>query len=179
MYTAFARSGGCSSHASATQYVNIADSIRTPVVSISGRSGDTLRSSEIGSSYVWYLNTNQLVTTNVPWLHVYIWGTYTVQVVRNGCTSALSSPVTQIEHDKYLSALQLYPNPANSTFNLHLPEGTLHQVTLLDFLGRQVHTQKVEGASTTLDIAHLPAGAYLCRITTSTGTLVRKLSVEH
>ena len=71
--------------------------------------------------------------------------------------------------------LSLYPNPASDRVTLHLAAGTTG-IALLDLSGREVLTlTDVQEAVVTLDISSLPAGIYLLRSLTPTGTDVQQL----
>jgi hypothetical protein len=78
----------------------------------------------------------------------------------------------------------LYPNPATGCTTLELPAGlgsTSITATLVDALGRTARTITLpaQGAqSHTLDLRALPAGVYALRMSTSAGTIVKKLTVE-
>ncbi len=78
----------------------------------------------------------------------------------------------------------LYPNPATGSTTLELPAGldsAAITATLVDALGRTARTLTLPAQRTpthTLDLRALPAGVYALRLSTSAGTIVKKLTVE-
>jgi hypothetical protein len=78
----------------------------------------------------------------------------------------------------------LYPNPAKTNAFVELPAslGRLAvTATLVDALGRVVRTVVLPAqgsAAHSLDLHELPTGVYALRLTTSTGTIVKRLTVE-
>ncbi len=52
-------------------------------------------------------------------------------------------------------------------------------VEVMDMAGRTVSSESaVMGSELTLDVHRLPAGGYTVRVTTATGTAMRRLAVE-
>lgn len=95
-YTVQIQDGNCTSAASTGVVVNVSAIPATPTIAgnttyCSGTAGSTLSSSVTGDSYIWTGSTvtSQSITAAA--------GTYTVQVVENACTSAVSAPVTTAE----------------------------------------------------------------------------------
>jgi len=78
----------------------------------------------------------------------------------------------------------LYPNPAKTTAFLELPASLGRQAvtaTLVDALGRVVRTVTLpaQGAQAhQLDLHELTTGVYALRLSTSAGTIVKRLTVE-
>jgi hypothetical protein len=78
----------------------------------------------------------------------------------------------------------LYPNPATGSTTLALPASlgsAAITATLVDALGRTARTLTLPAQGTpthTLDLRALPAGVYALRLSTSAGTIVKKLTVE-
>jgi hypothetical protein len=77
----------------------------------------------------------------------------------------------------------LYPNPAQTQVAIELPLSLSRQpvtAALLDALGRMVRQQVLPagGATHLMPLADLATGVYSLRLTTETGTVVKKLVVE-
>lgn len=74
--------------------------------------------------------------------------------------------------------LLMYPNPAISVLNIEFP-GSLNEPGLLSLFNTQGRmAQQVEistGETSTINIGHLPAGIYFCRITTGNSVIVKKI----
>jgi hypothetical protein len=72
----------------------------------------------------------------------------------------------------------LSPNPANGAVRLECAEPMLG-VEVLDMAGRTVSSESgVMSSELVLDVHALPAGVYTVRVTTATGTGLRRLAVE-
>ena len=81
--------------------------------------------------------------------------------------------------------LSLFPNPAHATATVLLPPihgAAIARLTLLDALGRTLHTQTVAlpaaGLRHELNLTGLPAGLYALRVTAGGSTAIRWLVVE-
>ncbi|GAA4354289.1 hypothetical protein GCM10023185_15920 [Hymenobacter saemangeumensis] len=100
------------------------------------------------------------------------------QVDTDGQTSV--SPVRSVALPGELAAAKvlLYPNPATSTVTLslaQLPDG-MCQVQIFGLAGKQVRTLALPAGQThELDINGLPAGVYLVKVQSATGTQTQRL----
>jgi hypothetical protein len=76
-------------------------------------------------------------------------------------------------------ALSLYPNPANSVITLETRSGLkMQSVTVLNAVGAAVlHLDHPGTRKESIDISLLPSGAYMIRINTDAGIIVRRLQV--
>ena len=83
--------------------------------------------------------------------------------------------VTGID-DINTSAINLYPNPANTTVTVDGIEGEA-LVTIVDMNGRTVFSEKTV-SSITIDLGGMAKGAYFVRITGENSSAIRKLIVK-
>lgn len=76
------------------------------------------------------------------------------------------------------TAFQMYPNPANSTLQVVLPnvESTT-QIQIQDLQGKTMFSKQIDD-SQTLDISRLPAGMYLIRLQQGSNLHTKKLMIE-
>jgi len=76
--------------------------------------------------------------------------------------------------------VQVYPNPATSQLIVSLGQTPAAdtELTLQDMTGRAVVRQSAKNAQTALNVTGLPAGLYLLRITTPTGTQTKKIVIN-
>jgi hypothetical protein len=82
-----------------------------------------------------------------------------------------------VEEAKQENAIVIYPNPASSILNFDT-KGSSEQITtieLFDLHGRMVAGKLPAGFKSTLEIAHLPSGIYLARVTTNQQVMVKKV----
>ena len=92
-------------------------------------------------------------------------------VYRRGDFNSLS------EKEEY--AIEIYPNPASDRINL-TSEQPLESASLIDISGRTVFVRSLNfDKSCSLDVAELPKGYYVIKLTTSSGNQVtRKVVIE-
>jgi hypothetical protein len=75
-----------------------------------------------------------------------------------------------------LDLVQVFPNPATEVLQVTLPEGQSHTLTLFSVTGqRAVITQRTTAGQVALDVADLPAGAYLLHVQHHAGQVVRQI----
>ncbi len=80
-------------------------------------------------------------------------------------------------------AMRIMPNPVADVLNLsvELDRSTDATITLADLSGRVLHIQDYPAMTSrrlTYPVAHLPAGTYLARLATQSGTLTKKFVVQ-
>ncbi|MDX5423351.1 MAG: T9SS type A sorting domain-containing protein [Hymenobacteraceae bacterium] len=74
--------------------------------------------------------------------------------------------------------LVVYPNPASDFITIEQPARILvREVQLLNSYGQLVFTSEVRDRVLRVDVRHLPAGVYFLRLTSTNGTVVKKVSV--
>lgn len=102
-------------------------------------------------------------------------------------TAGFSLP-TVLSSNKRLSEqmLEVYPNPARDqvVVRTQVSSKTAVSVQLLTLMGQVVRTQSVSAASlqqngATVNTAELANGVYVVRLTTSEGTITKKVAVQH
>ena len=92
--------------------------------------------------------------------------------------------VTSVDHNPLPdNAVDVYPNPTNSQFNveLNLSEAVNTTVTLADINGKVIQTndyEKVQTEKYPINVSDLPAGTYIIRVATEIGTSTRKVVVQ-
>jgi hypothetical protein len=80
------------------------------------------------------------------------------------------------------STMQVYPNPARGSFNLHLASTAARTATVVlrDVTGRVVltQTQPLTGTDLAVDATALKAGLYMVQVTTPETTQVSRVVVQ-
>ncbi|MBK9150616.1 MAG: T9SS type A sorting domain-containing protein [Saprospiraceae bacterium] len=90
-------------------------------------------------------------------------GEYAVDILFKGCvfsTNCVRVEITGTDDISY-TQVRLFPNPANHTLNLELPQDGYIRITGLD--GKLLQSQKVQAGLQTLDISTLTSGSYILR----------------
>lgn len=76
---------------------------------------------------------------------------------------------------------KIFPNPADKSFMLSLPEGTNTnemRIEMYDMSGKMVHSQKISSIITSIDVTDLPAGNYSLAILTKEAIISRKITLK-
>ena len=72
----------------------------------------------------------------------------------------------------------MFPNPVANVLNVILPEGNVHELTLMSVSGQTVvASQSAVGGRVAWDVSALPAGAYLLKISNDQGWIVRQVMI--
>jgi len=96
----------------------------------------------------------------------------------NGQISKIKGEVLSIDDVENLN-LRLFPNPADDKVTIQLQDGLLQEVAIMDLKGSTLFTEK-HTATTTLEISTdgFASGMYLVKITTDSGTAIKKLLIQ-
>jgi hypothetical protein len=90
---------------------------------------------------------------------------YWVKTVKNGCTqkSYRVKPTGIVEINTAEIALKLFPNPASQFVNVEISTTDYNNMKLevFNMLGQQIGAESVSGSTSQIDVAALPAGAYI------------------
>jgi hypothetical protein len=77
------------------------------------------------------------------------------------------------------NALNLYPNPANSTLNVAVPVQDASLLRIIDLQGKVWSSQPIiEPGKISVDVSSLPQGFYLAEAATPSGPVVQRFCVE-
>ena len=75
--------------------------------------------------------------------------------------------------------LRLYPNPANSVFNVEAPEMGNSMVSVMDVQGKVVFAGAMESGKLTMNVADWSEGVYVVKVSGNEKTLNSKIVVRH
>ena len=82
----------------------------------------------------------------------------------------------------------LFPNPTNSTFNIHIlnEENKTYALELYNVMGQLIASEKIEHNILTLSTQNLSQGVYICKVSEinlqgqkQTGSLTKRIIVQH
>lgn len=69
--------------------------------------------------------------------------------------------------------LNIYPNPATAQVHIQVEgDAAVHEVILMDIVGRQIADIKIQGSSTSFDVSKLAPGQYIFQAVDEVGTIV-------
>ncbi len=96
----------------------------------------------------------------------------------NTLTILVEDPSGIQETDDAISAVLLYPNPANSKVTLSYTDGPILSARIFNILGAEVY--RISGTyarEQVIDVQQLANGIYLVHVETDNGVVVRKLNI--
>jgi hypothetical protein len=79
------------------------------------------------------------------------------------------------DSDIAIDNIVLFPNPASNGFTVVSPKSILKSIEVFDVLGRKVILTKSNALTQRVDITSLKSAAYLVKITTQDGIVVKQL----
>ena len=174
---AYTTADGCDSLVALTLTVT---TVNTGIV----LSGNTLTAAAGNATYQW-MNCITQQPVNGATSATYtpaVTGSYAVQVTQNGCTAqseCVAVTVVSTQEAVLNIAWNIQPNPAVSEVFVTMTEPTSQTlfVSVLDITGRQIMIQQVGIGATIdqLDVAGLPEGIYLIKLSDSRGSAVKRL----
>ncbi|MFK8006955.1 MAG: PKD domain-containing protein [Saprospiraceae bacterium] len=148
---------------------------------------DFNNNSNFGDSFEWLFGDGNMSLENSP-NHTYdTSGLYVIQlVVTNGCgtdtlTQEILIDITGIEDVTFLGKFDLYPNPNNGDFTLHLEGQPMDEleVSLYNILGQQIFREQIDFTSGQLikdyKLSHLAAATYILHIRSDNQMIHRKV----
>jgi len=71
--------------------------------------------------------------------------------------------------------VKIYPNPFNADLNITLNEFNNTTISIINIVGKEVVRKKVTSYISKIDLAHLPIGFYLIRISSNENTFTQKV----
>jgi hypothetical protein len=127
-------------------------------------------SPSIGSSFANF--GSLMLTYAVPSGATYLLGA--------GFLASLAAPtITATASGKTAESMGLFPNPAHGRATVQLPAGAgPATLTVLDALGRPVHTQTTTGSQAELDLSGLTPGLYAVRVQAGGTAATQRLVVK-
>ncbi len=148
---------------------------------------DFTNNSNFGDSYEWIFGDGNTSIENSPNYTYDTSGLYTIQlIVTNNCgtdtmTQEIFIDVTGVEDVTFLEKFDLYPNPNNGDFTLHIEGQPLDmlQVSLFNVLGQQIFQEQVDFSSGQLikdyELSRLAAATYILQIKSENQMIHRKV----
>lgn len=74
-----------------------------------------------------------------------------------------------------LDDIRTYPNPVNNKINIDLQKDGVYQVSVLSLVGTILVTKNTSSSSVSIDIANLPKGSYLLKVTSENQSTTKTL----
>ena len=172
--------GGCENTSDAVR-VRLREEIPPEIT----RTGDVLSTTPKAVAYQWFREDARMPGATTPTLQLPGTGRYAVEIV-DSCGRTLRSgdfPVSVLDAGVLTAAtpsLWLYPEPASDRLTLHVRgvQGPL-RAELIDLLGRRKLLRRFDGGGMRqLDVAALPRGVYILRLTHADGAMLRRVLLE-
>lgn len=162
-----------------TASVTVQSIIRSSDAMLAGSSKGLYYSTNQGSN--WQLASGGMQDSNVTAVMVTsdnhgLVGTNGGDIYRSNKTL---TALLDVKTSETSSPLVLYPNPVNSVLHLAYGEPDDIEVTMLDWLGREVLRRDVRANERIdLDVRFLPSGTYTVLVDAQKGRIIRHLSIE-
>lgn len=128
--------------------------------------GNSLTSSETGTSYQWFLNGNPIASSNLVTIPITTNGNYVVEVTYiNGC-SKTSAPytVTGVGIERYeFNNFNVFPNPTKGLLNIKGANLKGKTIEVYSVVGKQVALLTLNNDDT-INLTNLSEGVYFVKV---------------
>ncbi len=143
-----------------------------------------------GFTYKWKKNTVYISGATHKNFTATTAGTYKLQVTNSsGCSKTSSGEVVSVpcrdnnsftEENDQATGFTLFPNPSTGAFTIQFEEtpAELIQIYIKDVMGKVIEMLETKEETILVDRPDLASGIYFITATSSTGTFVRKISME-
>ena len=71
-----------------------------------------------------------------------------------------TAPPTGVK-DIYYNGISIYPNPSNGEISIDIADFNAYDLSVLDILGKEVYSEKINGNKFKINLSHLEKGVYL------------------
>lgn len=99
--------------------------------------------------------------------------------VQTVCDSAIAIQFTNSINNYINSNIHTYPNPADATVKISLPQIMEGNFNILNQLGQVIYSQKLSGNSAVLNTETIASGNYIIQINTDSGIYHKQLIIQH
>lgn len=103
---------------------------------------------------------------------------YIVYFKKNGVVCGSEIIVGTAEHSALEPLFSIFPNPAKNSLTLEAEKNSVGTVTIFNLTGQEVHSEKMIGQRSTLDLSELKAGIYLLQLVSGDKVEVKKIIKE-
>ena len=148
---------------------------------------DFANNSNFGNSYEWIFGDGNTNLENSPNYTYDTSGLYTIQlIVTNDCgidtmTQEILIDITGVDDVTFLEKLDLYPNPNNGDFTLHIEGQPMDEleISLYNVLGQRIFHDRIDFTSGQLikdyELSRLAAATYILQIKSENKMIHRKV----
>jgi hypothetical protein len=91
--------------------------------------------------------------------------------------STLRQDVLQNDESSFENTVSIYPNPAKDMIKMD-SKSDIQRVEIFDIIGNRVADISQVPADRMVNISSLKHGMYICRMNTSAGIVIKKLTIE-
>lgn len=126
------------------------------------------------ASHIKHATENSVETWNDLSVVVFIQDAITKEVLQSATFPIALTGVESIEQN-----LSLYPNPANSVFNVNASEMGSAIIIVTDLQGKVVYNGQLEAGKTSMTVSDWSEGVYLVKVSGNDKVLTSKMVVRH
>lgn len=100
---------------------------------------------------------------------------FNAPIITNTASTLIQDPLS-IAEENLVTAIKLYPNPANKLVQV-TSQNPIEKLELRTIQGKLIKSENIQTTnfSSTVDVSSLPTGIYLMNITTTKGTAIKKI----
>jgi hypothetical protein len=126
------------------------------------------------AQHINHLTENSVETWNDLAVVVFVQDATTKEILQSE-----TFPIALVGVEAVEQNLMLYPNPANSVFNVDAPEMGNSMVSVMDIQGKVVFAGAMESGKLSLNVADWSEGVYVVKVSGNSKTLNSKIVVRH
>jgi hypothetical protein len=140
-----------------------------PVITLNG----SILSATASTSYQWYKEDKVIngATSQTLEISLYEYGTYSVNVILNGCNARSSDFVYLITNAELMNksaSIKVFPNPAHEELFIEVPVQSM--LTVLDMMGRKIKSRTLlSNQSNRIETGDLITGTYVFMVKSASG----------
>lgn len=98
-------------------------------------------------------------------------------VVTNTTLNTVNSQVMSVKEIIEDNIAQIYPNPAEDIIKINFNNKVVGEISLVDILGKELVTQKLEGRTVQLNLSNLPVGIYYIQLNENNNISHEKITI--
>ncbi|MCB0769889.1 MAG: T9SS type A sorting domain-containing protein [Flavobacteriales bacterium] len=164
-----------------TEFTGLPDEVPHPAIEQDGIT--LIATPEFTGTIQWFLNDEPIEEANGQSYEPTVNGSYSVSYTSDqGCEGTATSELLLVINTGLDASndpervLQAWPNPADDQLFLSgLPVTGAVRISIVDAMGRTMAEQQATGPNATIDMKHLPHGAYWLRMNSANGQQVLRV----
>mgnify|MGYP001413183844 CR=1 FL=1 len=88
-----------------------------------------------------------------------------------------TAPPTGVK-DIYYNGINVYPNPSNGEISIDIADINAYNLSVLDILGKEVYSAKINDSKFKINLSHLEKGVYLIELKNNLTKLSNEIIIQ-